>query len=404
MKQVINSGLFTILLPSSTSNHWISELSSLVKPSFHSVCGTRQLREHRKSPSTATRRCRRGLQPPWKKWDETKNQDLMRSKNVIFENQKKFVECVFFLVVFYIMASFAVIAWIYEHWAHTGYVILYIYIYCITFHTLHPFMYIHVIICIYIYVYRYIFLFPLRKLEQPHLSKALNKWWIVLDSSRKPNHLKGASLGVATGDMSKDSVSPKHEGPNDDSVAGSLKKQRFCSYSVFYGVEPHICIGWTLNLKQSTKKSLNSMKKTLQGAVQVSKHSVSCWKIWIFLSGKRIPRLWTVFLIPNEGKVLARKHWWIFSGTLFAWTERRIQQVFLFFWYLHSGDKTLYIMCHFFGIKRHLSTNSPTACVWSLTFGSFWIAATPHPKNRVLNNFCWEELKPSQLVSTILGV
>lgn len=226
------------------------------------------------------------------------------------------------------MASFAVIAWIYEHWTHTGYVI---YIYLLHYIPYTISLYVHTCHNMYIYVYRYIFLFPLRKLEQPHLSKALNKWWIVLDSSRKPNHLKGASLGVATGDMSKDSVSPKHEGPNDDSVAGSLKKQRFCSYSVFYGVEPHICIGWTLNLKQSTKKSLNSMKKTLQGAVQVSKHSVSCWKIWIFLSGKRIPRLWKVFLIPNEGKVLARKYWWIFSGTLFAWTERRRKQVFYFF-------------------------------------------------------------------------
>ena len=131
MKQVINSGLFTILLPSSTSDHWISELSSLVKPSFHSVCG-RQLREHRKSPSTATRRCRRGLQPPWKKMGWNKKSNL--SKNVIFENQKKFVECVF-LVVFYIMASFAVIAWIYEHWTHTGYVI-YIYIF-IALHSIH---------------------------------------------------------------------------------------------------------------------------------------------------------------------------------------------------------------------------------------------------------------------------
>ena len=100
----------------------------------------------------------------------------------------------------------------------------------------------------YIYVYRYIFLFPLRNLEQPHLSKALNKWWIVLDSSGKPNHLKGASLGVATGDMSKDSVSPKHEGPNDDSVAGSLKKQRLCSYSVFYSLNHTFELVERLNL------------------------------------------------------------------------------------------------------------------------------------------------------------
>lgn len=320
MKQVINSGLFTILLPSSTSDHWISELSSLVKASsqqcmrHQAVEGAPEITKYSNAEVQAR--------------SPTKNQDLMRSKNVIFENQKKFVECVFFCSFLH-MASFAVIAWIYEHWAHTGYVIYlyaYIYMYCITFHTL-------------------------RKLEQPHLSKALNKWWIVLDSSRKPNHLKGASLGVATGDMSKDSVSPKHEGQNDDSVAGSLKKQRFCSYSVFYGIEPHICIGWTLNLKQSTKKSLNSMKKTLQGAVQVSKHSVSCWKIWIFLSGKRIPRLWKVFLIPNEGKVLARKHWWIFSGTLFAWTERRKQVFILLVLAFRWQD---YV--HFVSLLRHQKT------------------------------------------------
>ena len=148
MKQVINSGLFTILLPSSTSDHWISELSSLVKPSFHSVCG-RQLREHRKSPSTATRRCRRGLQPPWKKMGWNKKSNL--SKNVIFENQKKFVECVFFSSFLH-YGEFC--CYCLDLWTLNTYRIcyLYIYIYCITFHTLYPFMYIHVIICIYMYI------------------------------------------------------------------------------------------------------------------------------------------------------------------------------------------------------------------------------------------------------------
>lgn len=248
-----------------------------------------------------------------------------------FSKIKKSLLSVFFLVVFYIWRVLLLLpgSMNIEHIQDMLSIYMHIYIYLLHYIPYTISLYVHT--CHNMYIYIDVYSFPLRKLEQPHLSKALNKWWIVLDSSRKPNHLKGASLGVATGDMSKDSVSPKHEGPNDDSVAGSLKKQRFCSYSVFYSFEPHICIGWTLNLRQSTKKSLNSMKKTLQGAVQVSKHSVSCWKIWIFLSGKRIPRLWKVFLIPNEGKVLARKYWWIFSGTLFVWTERRRKQVFYFF-------------------------------------------------------------------------
>lgn len=93
MKQVINSGLFTILLPSSTSDHWISELSSLVKASsqqcmrHQAVEGAPEITKYSNAEVQAR--------------SPTKNQDLMRSKNVIFENQKKFVECVFF-VVFYI--------------------------------------------------------------------------------------------------------------------------------------------------------------------------------------------------------------------------------------------------------------------------------------------------------------
>lgn len=130
MKQVINSGFFTILLPSSTSDHWISELSSLVKASnqqcmrHQAVEGAPEITKYSNAEVQAR--------------SPTKNQDLMRSKNVIFENQKKFVECVFFSSFLH-MASFAVIAWIYEHWAHTGYVIyLYAYIYIfIALHSIH---------------------------------------------------------------------------------------------------------------------------------------------------------------------------------------------------------------------------------------------------------------------------